>query len=162
MMQLLRNPKNVKLVSLFIAAVFVLGCFALSLTQSNFGKAAAAPTSESAIGVVNYQIVLRQSPEIPKMQAAMKAFVDETQKDFTEKSAAMTNDAEKKRYFDQCQERIQAKERELMEPILQSVEAQIKKIADKKGLKVVVEKTAVVFGGVDITDEVAKALQTAK
>lgn len=162
MMQLLRNPKNVKLVSLFIAAVFVLGCFALSLTQSNFGKASAAPTSESSIGVVNYQILIRQSPEVAKMQAAMKTFIEETQKDFNEKSASMANDAEKKRYFDQCQERIQAKEKELMEPVLQGVEAQIKKVADKKGLKVVVEKTAVVFGGVDITDEVAKALQTAK
>lgn len=162
MMQLLRNPKNVKLVSLFIAAVFVLGCFALSLTQSGFGKVASAASSESSIGVVNYQILVRQSPDVAKMQTEMQAFVEATQKDFAEKSASMANDAEKKRYFDQCQQRIQAKEKELMEPILASVEAQIKKVADKKGLKVVVEKAAVIFGGVDITDEVAKAMQSGK
>ncbi len=162
MMQLLRNPKNVKLVSLFIAAVFVLGCFALSLTQSGFGKVASAASAESSIGVVNYQLIVRQSPDVAKMQDEMKAFIDATQKDFNEKAASMANDAEKKRYFDQCQERIQAKEKELMEPILQKVEAQIKKVADKKGLKVVVEKGAVLYGGVDITDEVAKSMTTAK
>lgn len=162
MMQLLRNPKNVKLVSLFIAAVFVLGCFALSLTQSGFGKVASAASSESSIGVVNYQILIRQSPEVAKMQGEMRAFVEATQKDFNEKSAQMANDAEKKRYYDQCQERIAAKEKELMEPVLASVEAQIKKVAEKKGLKVVVEKSAVIFGGVDITDEVAKAMQSGK
>ena len=34
--------------------------------------------------------------------------------------------------------------------------------AKKKGLKVVVDKSTVVYGGTDITDEVAKVLQTAK
>lgn len=158
MMQFLRNPKNVKLVSLFIAAVFVIGCFALSVTQSGFGRIAQAATSESAIGIVNYQLLVRQSPEVAKMEEAMKAFVEETQKDFNEKSAGMT-DAEKQRYYQQCQERIQNKDKELTEPILNSVNAQIKAVADKKGLKVVVHKDAVVFGGVDITDEVAKAMQ---
>lgn len=162
MMQLLRNPKNVKLVSLFIAAIFVLGCFALTITQSGFGKVASAAASESSIGVVNYQILVRQSPALVKMQEEMQNFVKATEKDFNEKSATMANDAEKRRYFEQCQERVQAKEKELMEPILKGVEDQIKKVADKKGLKVVVDKSAVVFGGVDITDEVAKAMQTAK
>ena len=37
MMQKLRNPKNVKLLSLCVAAIFVLGCFALSVTQSGGG-----------------------------------------------------------------------------------------------------------------------------
>ena len=46
--------------------------------------------------------------------------------------------------------------------MLKKIEAAIKKVADKKGLSVVVEKSTVVFGGSDITDEVAKALQTAK
>ena len=49
-----------------------------------------------------------------------------------------------------------------MEPLLKKVEEQIKKVADKKGLSVVVDKSTVIFGGVDITDEVAKSLQSGK
>jgi len=162
MMQMLRNPKNVKLVSLFIAAIFVLGCFALSLTQSSFSKVASAAPSESAIGVVNMRLLVTQSPDYAKGGEEMKKLEAEVRKDFEEKTKTMTSDNEKKLYMQQCQDRMAAKEKEIMEGIMTKIEAQIKKIADKKGLKVVVEKSTVVFGGLDITDEVAKSMQTAK
>ena len=92
---------------------------------------------------------------------AMKSEIDSAQKDFDEKSKSM-NDSEKQRYYVQLQERIANKEKELMEPVLKKVEEQIKKVADKKGLSVVVDKSTVIFGGVDITDEVAKSLQSGK
>lgn len=160
MMQHLRNPKNVKVVSLFIAAIFVLGCFALSLTQSGFGRSAQAAASESAIGVVNYQMLVAQSPALKTVDEAMKVEIETAQKDFNEKSKNM-NDAEKRRYYTQTQERLANKQKELMDPVLKSIEESIKKIADKKGLSVVVEKSTVVYGGVDITDEVAQAMQKA-
>ena len=161
MMQQLRNPKNVKLVSLFVAAIFVLGCFALSLTQSGFGRVASAASSESAIGVVNYQMLVAQSPDMDGVRNAMKTEIENAQKDFAEKSKAM-NDQEKQRYYTQTQERLENKQKEMMDPVLKKIEEKIQKIAKKKGLSVVVEKSTVVFGGVDITDEVAKALQSGK
>lgn len=161
MMQKLRNPKNVKMVSLFVAAIFILGCFALSVTQSGFGRVASAAASESAIGVVNYQMLVAQSPDLQNVRNAMKSEIDSAQKDFDEKSKSM-NDSEKQRYYVQLQERIANKEKELMEPVLKKVQEQIKKVADKKGLSVVVDKSTVIFGGVDITDEVAKSLQSGK
>ena len=158
MMQHLRNPKNVKLVSLFVAAIFVLGCFALTLTQSGFGGTASAAAKESAIGVGNYQMLVSQSPELANVRTAMQNEIVTAQKDFDEKSKTM-NDAEKQRYYKQLQERIGNKEKELMDPVLKNIELQIQKIADKKGLSVVVHKDTVVFGGVDITDEVVRAMQ---
>ena len=158
MMQHLRNPKNVKLVSLFVAAIFVLGCFALTLAQSGFGGTASAAAKESAIGVVNYQMLVSQSPELANVRTAMQNEIATAQKDFDEKSKTMS-DAEKQRYYKQLQERIGNKERELMDPVLKNIELQIQKIADKKGLSVVVHKDTVVFGGVDITDDVVRAMQ---
>ena len=158
MMQHLRNPKNVKLVSLFVAAIFVLGCFALTLTQSGFGGTASAAAKESAIGVVNYQMLVSQSPELANVRTAMQNEIATAQKDFDEKRKNMS-DAEKQRYYKQLQERIGNKERELMDPVLKNIELQIQKIADKKGLSVVVHKDTVVFGGVDITDDVVRAMQ---
>ena len=161
MMQKLRNPKNVKLVSLFVAAIFVLGCFALSVTQSGFGKVASAASSESAIGVVNYQMLVSQSPDLASVNDAMNKEIKAAQDEFNEKSKTM-NEAEKRRYYTQTQERLANKQKELMDPVLKKIEAAIKKVADKKGLAVVVEKSTVVFGGVDITDEVAKSMQSGK
>ena len=161
MMQKLRDPKNVKMISLFVAAIFVLGCFALTLTQSGVNSVASAASSESAIGVVNYQMLLSQVPDLQNVQSSMKQEIDNAQKDFDEKSKTM-NDTEKQRYYQQLQERLSNKEKELMDPVLKKIETTIKKVADKKGLSVVVDKNTVVYGGLDITDEVSKALQSGK
>ena len=89
MMQKLRDPKNVKMISLFVAAIFVLGCFALTLTQSGVNSVASAASSESAIGVVNYQMLLSQVPDLQNVQTSMKQEIDNAQKDFDEKSKTM-------------------------------------------------------------------------
>ena len=147
------------MISLFVAAIFVLSCFAITVQQGSFSSIASAASSESAIGVVNYQMLLSQSPDIAGVQEAMKEEIATQQKNFDEKSQNM-NDSEKQRYYQQLQEVIANREKELMEPVF--IEAAIKKVADKKGLAVVVEKNTVVYGGLDITDEVAKTLQSGK
>ena len=43
-----------------------------------------------------------------------------------------------------------------MEPMAKSVAESVKKVAEEKGLSVVLEKGAVVYGGTDITQDVIK------
>ena len=68
------------------------------------------------------------------------------------------NDQEKAEFYIQCQQRIAQKQEELLAPIEQSVEVAIKAVADKKGLAVVINKAAVVYGGQDITQDVIAQL----
>ena len=162
MMEKLRNPKNVKTISLIVAAIFVIGCFTLAMSAGGFGGAvASAASSESAIGVVNYQVLVSQSPRLEQIRSDMQKAIADTRKEFDNNSQNM-NDEEKERYYKQLQERLANKEKDLMDPLLNDINNTIKKIADKKGLKVVVDKATVVYGGTDITDEVAKALQNPK
>ena len=91
----------------------------------------------------------------------MQKAISDTRREFDNNSQNM-NEEEKERYYKQLQERLANKEKDLMDPLLKDINDTIKKIADKKGLKVVVDKSTVVYGGTDITDEVAKALQNPK
>ena len=162
MMEKLRNPKNVKTISLIVAAIFVIGCFTLAMSAGGFGgSVASAAASESAIGVVNYQALVSGSPKLEQVRNDMQKAISETRREFDNNSQNM-NDEEKERYYKQLQERLANKEKDLMDPLLKDINDTIKKIADKKGLKVVVDKATVVYGGTDITDEVAKALQNPK
>ena len=106
-------------------------------------------------------MLLSQVPDLQNVQTSMKQEIDNAQKDFDEKSKTM-NDTEKQRYYQQLQERLSNKEKELMDPVLKKIETTIKKVADKKGLSVVVDKNTVVYGGLDITDEESKDLQSGK
>ena len=149
------EKKQVKFISIVIAAVFIGSVVALALTQTGSGIASAA--SSVNVGVVDRDLVLSQHPEGQNFQSQMNAEISEVQKDFEQKSQGMT-DQEKADYYRQCQQRLAQKQNELMEPILKSVDEAIKKVADSKGLSVVIEKAAVVYGGTDITQDVISRL----
>jgi len=111
--------------------------------------------------VVDYQVLVSQSPQLEQVRSEMQKAISETRREFDNNSQNM-NEEEKERYYRQMQERLANKEKDLMDPVLKGINDTIKKVAEKKGLKVVVDKSTVVYGGTDITDEVAKALQNPK
>ncbi len=150
------QKKHVKIVSLTIAVMFVLGIVGLAVSQSSTSYAAGA-NSSSKIGVVNHQMLVTQHPDMAKAQQAMQAEVEQAKKDFEAKSATM-NDKEKQDYYAQIQQRLTLKEQELVNPVLAKVDEAIKAVADAKGLSVVMDQGNVVYGGQDITDEVGKKM----
>lgn len=148
----------VRVLSLFVSGLFVVGCFALSMMQSGFGGAnVAEAAANSAIGVVDFQRLVTSSPNINNVRNTMKNEVMAAEKDFQNKAKSMS-DQEKQKFGQQLQTRLMNRENELMTPVINAINAAIKKVADKKGLSVVVHKNVVVLGGVDITDEVVKAM----
>jgi outer membrane protein len=150
------QKKQVKIVSLTIAIMFVLGIVGLALSQSSTSYAADAKSS-SKIGVVNHQMLVAQHPDMAKAQQDMQAEVEQAKKDFEAKSASM-NDKEKQDYYAQIQQRLSLKEQQLIAPVFEKVDAAIKAVADAKGLSVVMDQGNVVYGGQDITDEVGKKI----
>ena len=147
-----RNKKNVKTVALAIAAAFLFGVAGLAVSQTTH-VASAAPAS--SVGVVNYQMVVQQHPGLAKVQTTMQAESEAAKKEFDAKAASL-GDKEKQEYYMQLQQRLQLKNQELMVPLFSKVDAVIKEVADAKGLSVVVDKGAVIYGGQDITDDCVK------
>ena len=149
-----RNKKNVKTVAIVIAAAFLLGVAGLAVTQTTHVASAAATSN---VGVVNYQILVQQHPDMAKVQSTMQTESETAKKDFDTKAASL-GDKEKQEYYMQLQQRLQLKNQELMVPIFNKVDAVIKEISDAKGLAVVVDKGAVIYGGADITDDCLKKI----
>lgn len=147
--------KQVKIISIIIALVFIGSVVALALTQTDSGIASAA--SSGNVGVIDRDQVMNQHPDSQNIESQFRAAVTEVQRDFEEKSAGM-NEQEKQDYYRQCQQRLQQKQQELLEPIIKSIDDTIKKVASNKGLSVVIEKSAVVYGGQDITQDVVSRL----
>ncbi|MBR0287446.1 MAG: OmpH family outer membrane protein [Selenomonadaceae bacterium] len=148
------EKKQVKLVSILIAVIFIGSVVAIALTQT--GNIASAASS-SNVGTIDYQQVMAAHPDVQNLQGQMETAVADVKKEFDEKSAGM-NEQEKADYYRQCQERLAQKQQELLDPIRTAVDVAIKKVADKKGLSVVIDKMAVIYGGQDITAEVITEL----
>jgi outer membrane protein len=111
----------------------------------------------STVGVVNYQLLINQHPDMAQANETYKAAVKQAQDDFNAKSANM-NDNDKKALSQQLEQGIQQKQQELINAIRDKVNAAIKAVADDKGLTVVVDKSVIAYGGQDITDDVMKKI----
>ena len=145
---------QVKFISILIALVFFGSVVAIALTQSGAGVASAA---SSNVGVVDYRQLMTQHPDVNKANELMQQAVDEARKEFEEKSANL-GEQEKSDYYQQTQRRLQQKQQDLLDPIQKSLDDAIKSVAESKGLSVVLDKGAVVYGGQDITQDVLKKL----
>ena len=140
MMTTLGNKKNVKIFSFALAGVFIASVAAMAVVSMG-DTANAAPTSD--IGVVDQQ--------------KLKSTADEMQKDFDAKSAGMS-DAEKEKLFNDMQQQFNQKRTFIEKDMEDQVTSAVKSVASQKGLSLVVDKSAVLYGGTDITKEVTDAL----
>lgn len=141
---------QIKFVSVIIAVVFLLGLAGIS------NKMYAAPSAN--IGIVDFQLLMSQHPDMAAAQEIIKTETEQTQKDFNDKTATMTSDQEKQAYFNQLQEQLDEKKQMLLGNIRDKVIAAIKEVADAKGLNLVMDKGAAIYGGQDITVEVGKKI----
>lgn len=138
-----------KVKAIFLAAFLLFSVIAI--TNPTISHAA------SPVGVVNYQILINQHPDMTQANTTYQAAIKQAQDDFNAKSANM-NDQDKKALYQQIQQGLHQKQQELLGTIKDKVNAAIKEVADSKGLTVVVDKSATVYGGQDITDEVMKKI----
>ena len=136
MMREMGNKKNVKIFSLVIAGVFIasIGGYALM----SMGDVANAALSS-------------------QYQQKMMETADSMQKDFDEKSKDMS-DADKEKLFSTMQDQFNQKRQAIEKGIKDQVNDAVKGVASKKGLSLVVDKSAVIYGGTDITKDVSDAL----
>jgi len=138
-----------KLVTVAVAALFLLGVFGVAV--SHVGTTYAAGSASSTIGVVNYQLLVTQHPDSAKAQETMNAAIAQAKSDFDAKSATM-NDQDKQALYQQLQQGLQQKQQELAGPIYDKVTAAVKSVSEAKGLTIVLVKGATIYGGQDITD----------
>jgi len=129
---------------------------ALFLSLWIMGTAQAAPAA-STVGFVDYGYLIDQHPDTPAANQQLKATQDQAKQDFAEKSAGMS-DQDKQSLQQQLVQQLKQKRDDLLKPISDKINAAIKVVADAKGLTIVIGKSVVAYGGVDITADVLKII----
>lgn len=138
-----------------LAVLFLLGV--AGIISFNTSTIYAAEQSASAIGVVDYQFLVSQHPDMVAAQKTINEALEQAKNDFDAKSAKMS-DPDKQALYQQLQQGIEQKKQELLGPINDKVMAAVKSIAEAKGLAIIVDKNSVIYGGQDITDDVMKMI----
>lgn len=155
----------------------IIRCFVLVLLTSSFWPALAESDTKtlkaSKVGVVDGEKLFDEYPEaqeatkkIAGAQDDLKNEITESEKIYTEFSKQKKSEAEKLTKQKELQSKIDAKAQDtrkmiesLSGKIEQDIVSAIKTIAGEKGIDVVFDKRAVLYGGSDITDVVSDYLK---
>jgi outer membrane protein len=117
-----------------------------------------AHAAASAVGVVDFGLLVNQHPDTQKANETFQAENEAANKEFEAKAAGL-GDKEKQDLKVQLLQRVEQKRQALLQAITGKIDAAVREVANVKGLTVVVQKGAVVYGCLDITDDVLKKLR---
>ena len=132
-------------------------CYALMPFINKFYKNDEEGKKEALVRSMSYfNTTITCSTFIMGLVASMEKKNSE-QKDFDAKAENMT-DAEKEKLFADMQQQFNQKRTSIEKEMADQVTGAVKSVASKRGLSLVVDKAAVIYGGTDITKDVSDSL----
>lgn len=131
----------------------------LSLAILAVFLSSAVASAEEKIGVIDSQKIVFQHPKFEGVTKQLKQ-ISATKESETKAAIDKESDQSKKaQIFQAKRNELAQEEQRLMQPIFKEAEVAVRTVAKIKGVTVVIEKSAVYFGGIDITDDVIQELK---
>jgi outer membrane protein len=143
---------NVKTIGIAVAVIVALAAAGYAATQSGpvFGQSA-------AIGYVDMQRALDAHPGKASAEAALRDYaqaqIGDAQQKMKNMSPAQRQDLQR-----QVDQAIFKKRAELLGGLDKDIRAAIQRVAKQQGIGIVLSREVVLYGGVDLTDQVVKAV----
>ncbi|MDR1885216.1 MAG: OmpH family outer membrane protein [Synergistaceae bacterium] len=118
-----------------------------------------AMAAEERVGGIDPQRVLFQHPKYEQTLKQIKDIADNKQKEAKEAIDKETDNNKKAEIFQNMRIAIAEEEQKLMQPLFKDIDLAVRSVANAKQVTVVVDKTALFYGGIDITDDVVQELK---
>jgi len=152
----LRDPRRTLLVAVG-GAIVIVAVIAVVLAARGgvpaFGQS-------FTIGFVDMQRALDAHPRKAASERALQEFFTAKQREFAERSKSMN--AEQRQLLDrELQQQILQKRQELLGGLDKEIRTAVETVARAQGISIVLERSVVLFGGLDLTEQVIQKV-TAK
>jgi outer membrane protein len=121
-----------------------------------------ASAAEEKVGGIDPQKVLFQHPKYESTLKQIKDIADKKQEEAKTAIDKETDNNKKAEIFQTMRKEIAEEEQKLMQPLFKDIDLAVRTVATAKQVTVVVDKTALFYGGVDITDDVVQELKRTK
>lgn len=121
--------------------------------------ASAALAAEERVGGIDPQRVLFQHPKYEQTLQQIKKIADTKQNEAKVAIDKETDNNKKSQIFQDMRRVIAEEEQKLMQPLFRDIDLAVRTVANAKKVTVVVDKTALFYGGIDITDDVVQELK---
>ncbi|MDL2297870.1 OmpH family outer membrane protein [Synergistaceae bacterium OttesenSCG-928-D05] len=121
--------------------------------------AAGTAFAQDVIGCIDMDKIMFQHPKMEQTLQQVKAAVEAKENEMRAAVEKEPDDRKKQEIFNAKRMEAANEERRLMEPLLKDADLAIRTVANAKKITVVVDKGAVLFGGLDITEDVILELK---
>jgi outer membrane protein len=111
----------------------------------------------SAIGFVD-ETALDSASSVKSANDSLTKFEQDQQPVYAQRAKDAKSDIEKQQIAADFQKTVQAKQDELLKPLVEQTKADTARVAQSKGLLLVIDRADIVYGGTDITQDVQDAL----
>lgn len=147
----LQDPRKALLITIGAAILVVALIAAWTLTRGGgpvFGQS-------FTIGFVDMQRALDAHPRRASSERALQEFFAAKQREFAERAKGMT--AEQRQLLDrELQQQFIEKRQQLLGTLDADIRSAVEHVAKTEGISIVLERAVVLFGGVDLTEQVIK------
>lgn len=135
-------------------AIKIFACVA-ALTVFAAGSAFA----QDVIGCIDPNQVLFQHPKFEQVQNQLKDILSKKEQEAKTAFDKETNDQKKQEILNSKRKEMSMEEQKLIQPIYKDIDLAIRAVSQAKKITVVVDKNAIFYGGVDITNDVITELK---
>ena len=135
------------LLTLIMALVMALACATSAFVED--------------LGYVNVERVFRSYPDIQTTMSVINLERQKAENEFNEKAPKL-DDKGRRELGEKLSAQVDKKEASLLNPIREKIRKTIGQVAKAHGINNVVDASAVVFGGKDLTEEVIAAVAQGK
>lgn len=130
---------------------------ALCLFIAIGGTSQAAPIATGPVGYVDFTYLVNQHPDTMQANASLKAEQETIKQEFESKAVGL-GDRERQELDQQLGLRLEQKRLELLNAISGKIVAAANEVVKEKGLSIIISKSEVVCGGIDVTADVLKKI----
>ena len=131
----------------------------LALMAVMWACAVAFAAAEERIGGIDPQSVLFQHPSYERILKQIRDIADRKQNEAKIAIDREPDDNKKAELFRRMRMEIAEEEQKLMQPLFREIDMAVRTVATAKRITVVVDKTALFYGGMDITEDVVQELR---
>ena len=112
----------------------------------------------SSVGFVD-QNVINQVPKVKKANDDFVKFQQDQSGEAQRKMRSAKSDADRQQIFKDFQKALADKRKLVLDPVVEQMRTVIADVARKKGLLLVIDRSNLIYGGTDITSDVASGLK---
>lgn len=114
--------------------------------------------AEEKVGTVEPQRLMYEHPKYDQATNQIQTIYEKKEQEAKVAIDAEPDNNKKAEIFQNLRAAIAEEERKLMQPIFNDINIAIRTVANAKKITIVVEKTSILYGGIDITNEVIQEL----